>query len=525
MRTRSTLRKSRLLLGLIAWFAGVISPALAGAPFPKVDSEIVELSRQYVDAYRKETRSKSGSRLLSTLYSTKIQTHLYSHIGSEQYINELTFLDSLGGADAQAIFDLARKLQFHWEARYAAGIGQRAAQRKQSNDIGTKAGASVGMLALGVLLVKSPQNAPRYFRILRHLLPLAGAITGRQGGAAYSEHSLVAGDTPPAPAHIMRLGLASEGQESVYGDDQLYEDFIAISSGLAAGSMVTELWTVVRAARAINVAATPAKINPLVLAGSLVVGLAVEQGVRSGIENYQESELRQAIANDLAALDRSIREQDQAGVLLNGEKFKRSVVNLAIWMWSPIIETSKEFEAKVSELGSEHAIDSPAFATELESETREFRRSLRTALSNLDSYYDPALESHVVLSYLRTHNEEAIASLASATARTRAQSTLDAFDSWLGVKENEAFECFEACTREKLFQEFLSDVQISSQKRLVTEFRKGTSRQHPSHLLLQGAAILSTASYGKDILGSLADELLALVDKNEEVQIEAGFFR
>jgi hypothetical protein len=129
------------------------------------------------------------------------------------------------------------------------------------------------------------------------------------------------------------------------------------------------------------------------------------------------------------------------------------------------------------------------------------------------------------LSYLRTHNEQAIAALASATARTRALSTVAAFDSWLQAQEEQAFQCFEDCMREKIFQEFLSDVQLSSQKRLVTEFRRGASRQHPSHLLLQGAAILSTTGYGRELLMPLADELLALVDKNEEVQIEAGYFR
>jgi|GEM_PF-5654154 len=507
------------LLTLTATFA-LQSQAGAGSR-PVVDGEMARLTRDYFDAYRKEDRAGSESRLFSTLHSTKIQEHLFAHVGTENYITELQYLDSWSASDAPAVFDLARKLQFHWEASYAAGIGQRASQRRAATDIGTKAGASMGMLALGVMVIKSPQNAPKYFRVVRHLLPLTGATLGNLSGRAWSSQSALAGDAPPAPAHIMSLGLAAESEEKTYDEDALFKDFVAISSGVAAGTAATELFMVLRAARVINIAATPAKINPLVLAGSLVIGLGVEYGVRAGIQHQEESALRTEIATTLAALDRAISEQDQAQVLIQGERFKRAILNLSLWLWKPVIELSQSFQEEAADLLARYPLDSAEFSRRLESATRSYRQDLRWQLAKYDTYYDSMLETHVILNYLRSHNEEAIEQLATATARTRASLITSHFQAWLESREQEESQCFDDCTRERLFLQYLSDIQLSQQARQAREFRKGATRQHPTHALLQGAAVLASASYGRALLSPLADELLALVDKNEEIQMEA----
>jgi hypothetical protein len=431
-------------------------------------------------------------------------------------------LDEASNNHPTAYFDLARKLQFHWESRYAAGIGQRAAQLRTNRDIGYKAGASLGMLALGVLLIKNPTKAPRYFRMVRHLLPVSGAIVGHTAGASLSA-TQVGGDAPPGPAHIMRLGLPAHSEEGTYGEDQLYRDFISLSAGMAAGSIATELWIVVRGARAVNIATTPAKLHPLVLIGSLAVGLAVEEGVARGIEYWEEEGLRTEMRNALSRLDRSIRENDQAGVLVNGERFKRTVMNLALYMWKPIIEASSEFQDEAISISSEYSVDSREFATRLERATRDYRAEVRSELSALDSYYDPAHENHVVLSYLRAHNSDAIRELSSATARTRATQIASSFEAWLTQNEYSEGICFDSCRRESEFQNYLDDYQFSTQSRLAREFRAGRGRSHPNHLLLQGAAVLSTVSYGRDLLAPLADELLALVDNNDQVIAESGF--
>jgi len=491
----------------------------------RVEADFSQLVQRYTDAYQRETRSGSASRVLSTLYSTQIRNHVFQHVDSlqnETYINELTYLDEVGVSHAPAVFDLARKLQFHWESRYAAGIGQRAAQLRTNRDIGFKAGASVGMLALGVLLIKNPAKAPRYFRMVRHLLPASGAIAGRTAGASRSAIH-VGGDAPPGPAHIMRLGLPAHSEEPGYGEDQLYQDFISLSAGMAAGSIATELWLVVRGARAINVAATPAKLHPLVLIGSLAVGLAVEEGVARGIEYWEEEELRKEMRNALTQLDRSIRENDQAGLLVDGERFKRSVMNLAMYLWKPIIEASSEFQEEALSISARYSVDSREFATRLERATRDYRDNVRSELSALDSYYDPAHENHVVLSYLRAHNSDAIRDLSSATARTRATQIASSFEAWLTQNEHSEGICFDGCRREAEFQNYLNDYQFSTQSRLAREFRADRGRSHPNHLLLQGAALLSTVSYGRDLLAPLADELLALVDNNDQVIAESGF--
>ena len=510
----------RTALVLLTAAIGLQAPAHAGTR-PVVDAELSQLTRNYLDAYRKEDRTGAKSRLFSTLHSTKIQQHLFAHVGTEFYITELQYLDSWSATDAPALFDLARKLQFHWEASYAAGIGQRASQRRAATDIGTKAGASMGMFALGVMLIKSPQNAPKYVRIVRHLLPLTGATIGNLSGRAWSSQSVLAGDAPPAPAHLMSLGLAAESEEKTYDEDALFKDFVAISSGVAAGAAATELFVLLRAARAINLAATPAKINPLVLAGSLVVGLGVEYGVRAGIHQQEESTLRADITTTLATLDRAISEQDQAQVLVQGERFKRAILNLSLWMWKPVIELSQSFQEEAASLLERHSIDSPEFSQRLESATRSYRQDLRWQLADYDNYYDSMLETHVILSYLRSHNQDAISQLTTATARTRASLISSNFEAWIESQEDEKSQCFDDCTRERLFLEYLTDMQRAQQTRHAREFRKGTTRKHPTHVLLQGAAVLASAGYGTDLLSPLADELLALVDKNEEIQMEA----
>ncbi len=488
----------------------------------------------YFEQYHYESEKTHSSRVLSTLFAAKVQHHVFKDLktltsASEservtrllRYQEQLQTLDRLSATAPEAVIDLARKLQFHWEAHFAAEIGQRAKQRSANTRFLTQAGGTLGMIALGVLLAKSPHKLPHYFRLIRHALPIAGATAGY--GLSDSLPTVSGNALIPAPAHLMTLGLPSDTAHTESQDDQIIEDFIALTSGVAAGAGTLELWTLVRASRALNAASAPLKITPYGLAASVLVGAATEYGVRGLIHHREKATLRAEIQDQWKSLSIAFRAQDRAKVIVSAERLKRAIVGYSLYLWTPIIESTQEFDQALLKTNEENLAQKPVEAL-YQKTLKDFRASLKSHLDDLQYEKDTALAQFLTLKYLSLHREGEMPRLFFTSMRSYAKHVQSEFSAHLTRQEENGIVCLSACSRENLFQAFVHDRTEDQRTRNTENFLKNGPSTHVGEILLQGVALLQSHAEFRDFTQGAADELLALVEKNHTLLVDAGTF-
>jgi hypothetical protein len=484
-------------------------PEAANGANPSYEFKI--LVRDYVRAYG------GDSRLGRALYASRIKRAVFAHTGTQEYVEELRYIDSQAAAAPEAVYDLAKTLQLHWEARYAVGLGQRALDRQERRDTSTKIGALVGIAGLGAAMIFRPQNAPRYFLVLRHLMPAAGFAAGRAIGQGLNASGLLEDRLPVSPAHVMELGIQTD--EFAYDDDSLHRllfpAFAGVGASFAAyeaGVIAVNALRVVRAVRYANMAATPAKIHPLVLVGSLVVGFLVEKGVEDQIDRSEYARLTANVHAARAAIDAALRRGDDAMAYSQADALARHVANLAAYINRPISEAVKGYAAEVAEAAQEHGEGSPRFRRELDELTRDLSSQVREALTDRDLPPDTEYQGFLVRGFLRNHDEASIRSLGDL-ARYRADAYVAGFERWVTRTEQLDRVSLGPEARERLLKEYLDGVGAVKDRRLADELRAGRFRRDANRLFLQAAAFLRQT--GREYLEDHADSLAAIAARTD----------
>lgn len=241
-----------------------------------------------------------------------------SLLAAGQYRACLHWIQTRVADEPEAALDLARALQLRWEVLYWTPTARAARLRFEERC--RKGGLSVGALAWGVTLWRRPQDVPKYFRYVRHFLPLAGWSLGHE----------VAVDsrpwTPDAPASIWRLPQVPSADEVESRRDT--EELLAMASGITTSAVSYEVLAAIPVLRAANLACTPLKIHPGVFLGSLVLGFAAEEGVKATAALYDEWDARRALENGRRELAASLARRDDWGAFRASERIVEGTLRL-----------------------------------------------------------------------------------------------------------------------------------------------------------------------------------------------------
>jgi hypothetical protein len=502
-----------LVLLELAQLSGGSLAALAAPPIDVADQVCVDPSqgefaqqlRDYVAAYN------ADSHLRRTLLASRIKKSVFANPGSPDYIEKLRYLDRQAASSPDALYDLAKSLQLQWEARYGLGLGERQSLRVNG---GEKIGASVAIIALGVAVLKNPVNAPKYFRVVRWLLPIAGAAAGATVAEGLNYTGWLDGHMPISPAHVMHLGI--DENDFRMDDDTVMKTLASIGAGFAATEL-TYLILAARAARYVNLAATPAKINPIVLVASIVIGIAIEQGVEYAIDEHQYSKFLGRVTDARDLVDLGMNSGEDTQVYTGADALLKGSSDLASYLNKPLIEAITEFNSSVADAAKDTGVTdeskpTPEFTTKLNSLTADFSEKVRRILFDRGNGIDEDYRAITVLNYLLNHDEDQIDKMGD-DGKERAQVYVDGFHRWKEADENRRQMNLGQKQYDELFHGYISGLLEAKSKQLAAEFRSGNIPRNANRVLLLAASFLR--STGREYVEDQMNALLSIIARND----------
>ena len=485
--------------------------------------------KRYLRLYR------GTSPLLRGVMVTRIKDALFNTAERPFYLSGLKYIDCQLSQDSEAIYDLARALQLHWEARFATGWGEtRLSRTRAGAQIGVMSGTALGIAAIGALMIARPQLAGRYFSLFRRmipvgvqrlasgalatttaqnavqwgapLLPLLGFGIGSVAGSqTVPSTSRLSASIPAAPAHVMHLGIASD--DYAYDSDHVYNEILAAT---VSGVAVTYALNAIRAARYANAAATPAKLNPWVLLGSIALGVVVDYGAQAGVQHYEWSQFS---GRELSARDQFLlgtRNHEPHSLFTGAAALVASAKNLAQWINRPILEASQSYADRLERAGGTRASSS-----EQDRLMNEFRTQVNEALTEQEGTpEDEDYQLIQLLGFLQERNLDSLNHL-NSQERDRVTRISRNFEAWLARQEARSGSSASSDERVQLLAQYAGNFRRATERRVARELEAGNIPRHADHVLLQAASLLRT--YPNEATESFSDELLSLVARNQLV--------
>ena len=468
-------------------------------------AELDEMLSLYLLQYR------TGNPLYP-MYATKIVHHIFEPTHNQYYGDALLTVDCrINNANEGAIYDLAKKLQLHWENSFGFGLMRKRAARISE---GAKIGKILGLILAGATLWKKPQNAKDYFILARNLLGgyIGGGVAGALSGEYLHESGFLDKNIyiPAAPAQVMRLGVSTDDYYYNLDEAAIWRKLYGQAAGLGATITTIYLMRTAKVARYLNLATTPAKVHPLVLVGSILVGLIVEYGVERAVWERQFSNLKQKAFHARDQLIAANNNDDIAKVFHWSDALVQASHNLAIFLNQKILEkvqdTLVNFNNKVESAEKRYGSNSSTFISQLNYHTRELSRKLKRIKPYQGDY-----NSYVVRELLTNNQSEAIDQLGRDYTMIK-NTYVEGFDRWITAIENREQICFDDQTRNRSFKDLLAKIDEYQTDFLVQIFREDGIRRRPYDILLRSAALLRWTN--NDHIKYQSDFLMSLIGRN-----------
>ena len=476
----------------------------------------------------------SGNRAQRALNASRIRKQIFSHPGTPQYIEELEYIDSQAARSPEAVYFLAKALQLHWEARYEltlAGNVQRDRNKPQNLSekrdgrvhdaakIGMDIGIAVAIAAMAAVCFFKPQAAPRWFSLIRQAYPVLPAI-GLAGGVGVAHAMNGAGylvpNVPISPAHVMHLGIQTDDYH--YDDSTLVRDLAAFTVSAGVGIAVYDLLKAVRVLKYANAAATPAKVNPYAMVISIIVSMVAEEVVVSSIDAYEFWKLSGKVKESRAHLDEAMAQGDGTGVYDGADALVHSAINLSTFINRPLMEAVNEYNESNAISAHDFEQETPQFTDAINENTKIFSDEVHAIMERMDQPADKDYQDSQLLTLLRGHDDESLADL-DDSEKSRAEKFRSGFGKWLAQAEEKRRVTMSEGQRESQFDRFIQSLINAQDARLASSLRAGKIQKHPTHVLLQSAALLR--STGKEEIQEQSDYLMTLIANNERMTTTA----
>lgn len=312
------LRIKSLWISAFLVFSAYYSIPANAACDPAIDS----LMGDYLNAYT--TADVEGRGILLN----QIRERVFSRASTPQYEQDLTCLDRYSAVNPEALFDLAKFLQYRWGHLYGASFMQ---ERKSQKKMTVQAGMMLGLSALAVASFSNPKAVPLWFKMLRQALPMAGVSFGQRLASESGRASSSQGIRVAPPAQFMRLGMMEVAGESEGALDIQMEGFIKdwVSITAATGGTFASAELIASALQLMNRVSSVGKWNPWVLGGSLLLGFILEEGAEAAIDLKRTQAFRQKLLDARDQVWIARQRGDRGELYVAAAKFTQSAINLA----------------------------------------------------------------------------------------------------------------------------------------------------------------------------------------------------
>ena len=283
----------------------------------------------YISAYENEkvAQHAAGSNTLG--YLSLLKDEVFSSKDEKTYRERLEFINLSFHKNPMALYDLEFALELRWDSRYRSLYLKEIVLEREKLSWVSLTGLGVGLIAAA----KNPKFIPSYLSKVRAVYPFFSSIAAYEftQGRTQSEIKFA----PPA-LYFDHLS-SSSFVERVTLEEHDFRELMSQALGVSS-SIFIALSTVTHTVKVANAVITPLKINLAVLAGSIVVGLVVEDLASWGYEKWRESELIDEFVRSGCKLLDSRVPPAALILLLNG--FITAAQKLEAFYMIPILEAT-----------------------------------------------------------------------------------------------------------------------------------------------------------------------------------------
>ncbi|MCY4643462.1 MAG: hypothetical protein OXB88_02495 [Bacteriovoracales bacterium] len=256
----------------------------------------------------------------------------------------------LKGDKVASSIELALYLQKVWEARFLEAYGQVMSQDVERGKLGVLASFSL----LGLMAFRNPLSATRYFQKFNQIFPRITmrnvGIAGAGGVVLYTSVSMdkytkQMAAIPKPPAHDLDF---IENHPHLHLQRALEKEFLSslIEVGIG-GAAATGAYKWGKRAMKVNKMLTPLKWSPVVLIGSLAIGVGVEYGVDKTVDRIGQNYLRGKLADAIEALEevreKGLPERERLG---RGAAFVQALQRWAIYHYKDVFAVFQNYGVK-----------------------------------------------------------------------------------------------------------------------------------------------------------------------------------
>lgn len=491
----------KIFLSLIL-FVLLIPFSVAMAVCDKQD-HIKTLTHKYISSFQ------GASLLEKGVLSDRVQEAIFCQIDNSIYIDSLRYLDALAPIYPDEIHALAGKLQRKWEVKFGLSLIQSKQQIEVSS---TKIGAIAGISALGIIAITKPNVLPSYFKYFRYFLPAAGAYAGYKSSDV--TRLILGVQVPPAPAQVMHLGIIDSGL--VADETEIANDVMKILTSAGAGLAAYELLSAVKIAKW-------ARINPVALVGSLVVGWVVDDGVEFILDKRDLRKKRSDVRSALKSLYHAHEQNDDDALFVAADALVKSTFLFAYRLSQPVRMALSEYFITVAEMEKRYGQGTKSFEEAIAPHNGVLKERLEKLLESPIFEEDSKFLGYEVRRLLKLGRFSEI-SILGQSAKLMADSFIRSFENWIVFEESATERCFAQDRKNELFKEFLNDIDRTQDALIAEEVRIGKMTEKPVRMLLQSAVTLRHIStQGKSFISSHSEELLALILENNILMMAARY--
>jgi len=336
-----------------------------------------------------------------------LEDHVMSLNNRDEYMAALTYLDTFSASEPEAVYDLARNLQISWQRLYGHAFLKEQKGREKNY---SRIGAVVGITAALASSFYRPAALPRAFAYIALSFPLIGAAGGDATAALVNRIEILRLAYPPAPAQLMHLGYdLQDPMQEAPEESQVYREALALTAGAAVFAGGVQVARALSAIRWLNLASTPAKFNPLVLAGTIAGSWLLEEGISYAAYKYDESQVRARFTAAQNTYLEAERSGDARASLHSAEELAKAAGAAADFYVAPamkLVETNlADFENSAGRAAKTFGTESWVFQNELNKLTAGLER---TNARTIGALFSPAHRKEVArLENLEKNSESA----------------------------------------------------------------------------------------------------------------------
>lgn len=500
-------------------FYSVFAPKPVAPPVSEDCPKGMNLSKfgQLVAQYPKVYNNKSAA-LEQWDLEDQVTNAVFCAVGAPEYLEYLKLINAVASTDKPAYYNLAKRLQAHWQTQYALAIAQIQAKRMNTiSDDSMKLSLLVTALSL---FTKNTAAVPTLFSVIRQFFPvlLPGAAVG--SAELINKYGLFEGRYPLSPAHVMTFPLPSEA--SSYDWYDVEKNVGAAMLSVAGAEIATKI------VGGVTEAITLGKVsfNPATILASFAVGYAVQAGSKVAIDQYQYHRLVKEYLTERDNVLRAMNNKDYMGMRTSADNFKKAAIFLSSFMDRPSLDVWVDFDSDVKSASGQVtwkkwlATDLMFYTgktSEYLSPDEAYRKTKVLALAkDRDEKLETLQADEDPVSLQDVQMEIAMNIMAVTPDNTK---LLSGEQEMQGKLISQGFSLYKqslapiVVSDEQAYKNYLTKLNQDRDTLLVQELQDGKVYKNPSHVLLQASAFIR--SLNQPVLNSIGDDLLNIIFSGE----------